>query len=112
MPFAGRDLACRRGERLVFEALDFDLPAGGALVLTGANGSGKSSLLRLMAGLTPPEAGTLTWNGAPVAEDRAAHHARLHFIGHADALKPPLTVAETLEFWAGLRGIGPDDDQL
>ncbi len=54
--FAGRDLACRRGERLVFAGLDFTLAAGGALVLTGRNGSGKSSLLRLMAGLTPPEA--------------------------------------------------------
>jgi heme exporter protein A len=102
--FTGSGLACRRGERRVFEALDFALPPGGALVLTGANGSGKSSLLRLMAGLTPPEAGVLAWDGVPVADDPAAHRARLHFIGHADALKPVLTVAETLAFWAGMRG--------
>jgi heme exporter protein A len=49
-PFAGRDLACRRGERMVFARLDFSLEPGGLLVLRGANGSGKSSLLRLMAG--------------------------------------------------------------
>ncbi len=104
--FAGLGLACRRGERLVFAGLDFALPPGGALLLTGPNGSGKSSLLRLMAGLTRPEAGYLAWNGAPIAEDPAAHRARLHFIGHQDALKPVLTVAETLAFWAGMRGGG------
>lgn len=104
--FAGRGLACRRGERLVFEGLDFLLPPGGALILRGANGSGKSSLLRLMAGLTPPEAGILAWDGVPVSDDPALHRARLHFIGHADALKPALTAAETLAFWAGMRGDG------
>jgi heme exporter protein A len=104
--FAGRSLACRRGEQPVFERLDFDLPPGGALILRGPNGSGKSSLLRLMAGLTPPAAGTLAWDGVPVADDPGAHRARLHFIGHADALKLALTVSETLTFWAGMRGGG------
>jgi heme exporter protein A len=104
--FAGRGLACRRGERLVFGGLSFRVPPGGALVLTGPNGSGKSSLLRLLAGLTPPEAGILAWDGAPVREDPAAHRARLQFIGHQDAVKPALTVAETLAFWAGMRGGG------
>ena len=104
--FAGRNLACRRGERLVFAGLDFALPPGGVLVLTGPNGSGKSSLLRVMAGLTPPEAGELDWDGVALGEDPAAHRARLHFIGHQDALKPVLTVAETLAFWAGMRGGG------
>ncbi len=104
--FCGRGLACRRGERLVFACLDFTLPAGGALVLTGRNGSGKSSLLRLMAGLTPASAGTLAWDGEAVDVDPAAHRARLHFVGHADALKPALTAAETLAFWAAMRGGG------
>jgi heme exporter protein A len=102
--FAARGLACRRGERMVFTGLDFDLSTGGALLLTGANGSGKSSLLRLMAGLTPPESGLLAWDGAAIGEDRAAHRARLHYVGHADALKPHLTVAETVAFWAAMRG--------
>lgn len=88
----------------MFAGLDFALKEGEALVLTGRNGSGKSSLLRLMAGLAVPEAGTLSWDGVPVADDPAAHRARLHFIGHADALKPALTVGETLAFWAGMRG--------
>jgi heme exporter protein A len=102
--FAGRGLACRRGERLVFAGLDFTVAPGGALALTGPNGSGKSSLLRVMAGLTPPEAGVLGWDGAAVREDPAAHRARLQLIGHHDAVKPVLTVAETLAFWAGMRG--------
>lgn len=101
--FAGRDLACRRGERLVFHGLDFMLPAAGALILVGPNGSGKSSLLRVMAGLTPPEAGTLSWDGTEVRADREAHRHRLHFIGHADALKPVLSAEEMLRFWASMR---------
>jgi heme exporter protein A len=106
--FEGRGLACRRGERLVFEQLDFQLVPGGAVLLTGPNGSGKSSLLRVMSGLTPPLAGALAWDGAAVAEDPGAHRARLHLIGHQDALKPVLTVAETLAFSAALRE-GPRD---
>lgn len=104
--FAGQGLACRRGERLIFRGLDFALPPGGALVLIGPNGSGKSSLLRLMAGLTPREAGILAWNGIDIREDAAAHRARLHFIGHSDALKPVLSAGESLAFWAKMRGTG------
>jgi len=104
--FAGVDLACRRGERLVFAGLSFTLAAGGALVLTGPNGSGKSSLLRLMAGLGRPEAGVLGWDGAPIGDDPTAHRARFHFIGHQEAVKPLLSVAENLAFWAGMRGGG------
>jgi heme exporter protein A len=107
-PFEGRGLVCRRGERLVFEALDFSVAPGGALLLTGPNGSGKSSLLRLMAGLTPPLAGALAWDRAAVAGDLGAHRARVHFIGHQDALKPVLTVAETLAFSAALREVSGD----
>ncbi len=101
--FAGTDLACIRGERLVFQGLGFALDAGQALVLGGANGSGKSSLLRLLAGLARPAAGDLTWDGAPVVDDPDAHRARLLYVGHADPLKPALTVAENLAFWAALR---------
>jgi heme exporter protein A len=96
------DLACRRGERLVFTGLSFRLPPGGALVLTGANGSGKTSLLRLLAGLVEPAAGRLAWGEEPVADDVAGHRARLHYVGHQDGVKPSLTPRETLVFWAAL----------
>jgi heme exporter protein A len=102
--FTGQGLACRRGERRVFSKLDFELPAGGALLIAGPNGSGKTSLLRLMAGLARPEQGELRWNGESVAKDPAAHRARLHFIGHRPAVKPMLTVEENLGFWARMHG--------
>jgi heme exporter protein A len=90
----------------VFAGLSFDLVAGDALVLRGPNGSGKSSLLRLLAGFLRPAAGMLAWAGAPVVDDLAAHRARLHHVGHADAVKGPLTVEENLAFAAALSG-GP-----
>ena len=98
------ELACRRGARLVFAGVSFRLPAGGALVLTGANGSGKSSMLRLVGGLLAPAAGRLLWGAVAVAADLAGHHARLHYVGHQDAVKPAMTARETLAFWASLRG--------
>jgi len=101
--FTGCELACIRGERSVFARLAFHVKAGGALVLTGPNGSGKSSLLRLMAGLMRPAAGMLAWDGSNVCDNPEAHHARLHYVGHADAIKPALTVGENLGFWARYR---------
>jgi heme exporter protein A len=100
----GEGLACRRGGRLVFTGLDCRLSAGGALVLTGSNGSGKSSLLRVLATLLEPTAGRLAWAGAPLARDPAPYRAMLHYLGHLDATKPALTPRETLEFWAALHG--------
>jgi heme exporter protein A len=102
--FAGHGLACRRGERLVFANLAFALRPGDAMLLIGPNGSGKSSLLRVLAGLLPPLSGTLTWDGVGIADDPAAHRARLHLVGHQDAVKPVLSVLETVTFWGGLRG--------
>jgi heme exporter protein A len=110
--FAGEALTCLRGERLVFEKLSFRARPGEALLLTGPNGSGKSSLLRLMAGLLPPAAGRLLWGEDAIADDPEAHRARLHYVGHLDALKPALTVAENLSFYAALRGVPADDAAL
>jgi heme exporter protein A len=97
-------LGCWRGERAVFADLDFVLAPGGALLLTGPNGAGKSSLLRLVAGLIPPFAGQLLFAGQDALADRAAHARRLRYLGHADALKPALTVRENLAFYARLWG--------
>ncbi len=101
---AGHALACRRGGRLVFRHVDLRVAPGDLLVLRGANGAGKSSLLRLIAGLLGRADGTLVWDGADVDADPVAHRARLHFVGHADALKPTLTLGEHLVFHAALRG--------
>lgn len=104
--FTGTDLVCYRGERTVFRGLAFDIGDGEAVMLRGANGSGKSSLLRLMAGLGRPWSGVIGWQGQSIADDPEAHNARLHYIGHHDPVKPVLTVAENLSFWAALRSQG------
>ncbi|MCZ6481767.1 MAG: heme ABC exporter ATP-binding protein CcmA [Alphaproteobacteria bacterium] len=104
--FAGHGLECARSERIVFAGLDFAVESGAVLILTGPNGVGKSSLLRLMAGLLEPAAGRITWDGAPMADDPEAHGARLDYLGHLDGVKGLLTVAENLRFWTGLGG-GP-----
>ncbi len=109
--FSGNNLVCVRGERTVFAGLDFTIEEGGALVLIGHNGSGKSSLLRLMSGLLKPAAGTLTWDGEETGDDPEAHGGRLHYVGHHDAVKPVLSVAENVSFWASLRNGGGDAAQ-
>jgi heme exporter protein A len=106
--FSGHSITCFRGERFVFEALEFSVESGEALVLTGPNGSGKSSLIRIMAGLLSAVDGRIDWNGDPVAETPEDHRARLHYVGYQDAIKPVMTVRENLALWAGLRG--PLDD--
>jgi heme exporter protein A len=98
-------LACRRGNRLVFAGLDCRLSAGGALVLTGSNGSGKSSLLRILTTLLAPASGQLLWRGAPVAADIAGYRSAVHYVGHLDGTKPALTPREMLGFWAALSGL-------
>jgi heme exporter protein A len=105
----GQAPACRRGGRLVFRDVDLRARRGDLVVLRGANGTGKSSLLRVLAGLLGPAGGTLAWDGEDVARDPAAHRARLHFVGHNDALKPTLTLGEHIAFHAALRG-APDGD--
>jgi len=92
----------------VFGGLSFALAPGEVLVLRGPNGSGKSSLLRLLAGFLPPAGGQLAWGGAALAADAAAHRRRLHYIGHADALKGALSARENLSFAAALGGAPRD----
>ena len=105
-----RGLACFRGERVVFAGVSFRAEPGAALLLTGANGAGKSSLLRLLAGLLRPAAGALLWGGEDALADRAGHARRLRFVSPQDALKPALTPRESLRFAARLHGGGGDPD--
>ncbi len=102
--FEARELAGERGGRIVFAAVSFALAPGAALLLTGPNGAGKTSLLRVLAGLGRIADGMLLWDGQPALEDRIAHASRLALVGHQDALKPALTVAETLHHEARIIG--------
>ena len=107
--FRGTTLDCIRGDRKVFEGLSFAVTAGEVLVLSGTNGSGKSSLLRVMAGLLRPAAGRILHSGAEIRDDPDAHRADLHYVGHQDAIKPALSVAENVTFWAALHGKRNDE---
>ncbi|MCS0495158.1 heme ABC exporter ATP-binding protein CcmA [Ancylobacter sp. MQZ15Z-1] len=101
MRLVAEGLSCRRGARLLFEGLDLDLPAGRALVVTGPNGTGKSSLLRLLAGLASPAAGTVRLEGAAEPDDFGTE---VHYLGHLDAQKASLTARESLGFWRAMLG--------
>jgi heme exporter protein A len=101
MQLTGDKLACSRGGREVFAGLSFSLSGGEALVVTGRNGAGKSSLLRMIAGLICVSAGRLDLTGG---EDDATLPEQAHYLGHQDALKPSLSVGENLRFWAEFLG--------
>lgn len=103
MRLAAQDIACERGGRLIFDALSFVVEQGELLELRGANGSGKSSLLRLIAGLNHTTSGTLVLEGARI-DTRIAELT--HYIGHAEASKPALTLRQNLDFWAKYLGNG------
>jgi heme exporter protein A len=93
----GRELAIWRSERCLFEGLDFSLQRTQLALVIGANGAGKTSLLRVLAGLASPTAGEVTWDGTPVQSLAADHRAQVAYRGHLDGLKRDLTVVENLK---------------
>ena len=103
MRLSAVDLGCRRGGREVFAGLSFSVASGEVLLITGRNGAGKSSLLRAILGLVRLAQGRLSIEGG---EPEATLAEQAHYLGHQDALKPSLSVAENLRFWAGFFGAG------
>lgn len=98
------NLTCIRGERLLFTAISFDLTAGEVLVVTGANGSGKTSLLRIVCGLLEAAGGEIRWNGTSTRALGDDYFAQLAYVGHLNGLKDDLTAVENLRIWAGVSG--------
>ena len=97
-------LAARRGFSRLFDGLSFRVGAGEALVVTGANGTGKTTLLRMLAGLTAPEAGEIRWQGKRVDTFAPELRAAAAFSGHLPALKDGLTAQENLASLVALEG--------
>jgi len=95
------NIACIRGETKIFNHLGFCLQGGALLLLKGPNGSGKTSLLKILCGLLPAECGQVLWNGEPI-ENNDSFKRDLMMIGHKSAVKSDLTVQENLQFWARL----------
>jgi len=92
-----------RGERHVLRGVHFALAGGTCLEVAGANGAGKTSLLRTLCGLIYPEEGRVLWNGADVRRDLPAFHCVLAYLGHEPPLKADLTARENLRYWIGVR---------
>jgi heme exporter protein A len=101
MRLSGRGVRCVRGGREVFSDLDFEASSGEALAVTGPNGSGKTSLLRLIAGLLTIAGGSVDLEGG---ESELTLPEQAHYLGHRDALKPALSVLENLTFWRDFLG--------
>lgn len=102
-----RGLSCVRNERALFCDLSFSVGTGQVLQVEGPNGSGKTSLLRILCGLSLPESGVVRWDGAPVQEVRDKYGQALAYVGHRHGVKGELTTAENLEFGHALTGGRP-----
>jgi heme exporter protein A len=106
------DLECLRGTRRLFAGLSFRVEGGECLQVQGSNGSGKTSLLRILCGLARPERGTVRWKGEPIGALGDDFRAELAFCGHANALKEDLTPAENLRASAALSGAPAGEDAV
>jgi heme exporter protein A len=99
-----KELECERGGRALFQSLSFILKEGEALRVAGANGSGKTSLLRILCGLLPPSAGEVLWKGSPIRRLKEDYARELVYLGHAPAVKDDLSAAENLAIACRLAG--------
>lgn len=97
-------ITCVRGDRTLFEELNLEIKPGSILRISGDNGSGKSSLLRILCGLLTPHAGKVFWGSNPITEDRDQFHGELIYLGHIPALKADFSAIENLMSLALLGG--------
>ncbi len=104
-----QQLAAQRGSAVLFADVDFSLPNGETLVVTGANGTGKTTLLRIVSGLSHAAHGALKWRGTAVAPFDAELRASVLYVGHATALKDDFTAEENLRALASLHGAPAND---
>ncbi len=102
--FSAHDLVCERGERLLFKNLGFDLGQGEALLVGGGNGRGKTSLLRILCGLSAPAAGMVCWRGEPISRMHEQYAREMAYLGHANGIKDDLSPIENLRIAAALNG--------
>jgi heme exporter protein A len=101
---SAHELACERGERLLFRDLGFELERGQALLVRGGNGRGKTSLLRILCGLSAPVAGVVRWRGEPISQAHEQYGREMAYLGHANGIKDDLTPVENLRLAAALGG--------
>jgi len=108
-PLRAAGLECIRGDRLLFSGLNLNLSPSQLLQVEGANGAGKTSLLRVLAGLSRPAEGEVLWRGLDIQHNRAAYFTEMVYMGHAPGLKAELSPLENLKVSTALRE-GPADE--
>jgi heme exporter protein A len=108
----GANLGCERGGRRLFRALSLSLAAGDVLRIAGANGRGKTSLVRILCGLLAPQEGEVRWQGEPISQLREEYSRQLVYLGHAPAVKDELTAAENLSIACRLAGNARDHGEI
>ena len=108
----GHDLECTRGDRVLFSGLHLRADTGQGLHVGGENGSGKTSLLRILCGLLVPNAGQVSWNGMPIRRQREDYGSNLVYVGHVNSVKDDLSAAENLHFGAALAGRPVDPQRI
>ncbi len=106
MTLRAENLSCIRQDRLIFQKLSFSVEPGSVLWIKGKNGAGKSSLLRMIAGLLKPFSGHVYWQEKDVRKEPDGYTGCFQYIGHQDALKPVMSVEENIRFWNRLAGQG------
>lgn len=106
-----RNLECVRGDRVLFSQTGFTLATGCLLQVEGTNGSGKTSLLRILAGLSRPSEGAVLWRGQPISEYAVDYQAEMAYLGHALGVKADLTALENLLWFLPLCGIRLDETE-
>lgn len=97
------NLTCIRGENIIFQNLGFTVGAQTAVMVVGPNGSGKTSLLKMIAGLIPPMEGEISWFDHPIKNIPREYNRDMLYIGHKNAIKPELTVEDNIFLWSQLR---------
>ena len=102
-----QQLACERGRKRLFSGLNFEVQPGQCLQVHGANGAGKTSLLRIVCGLADAAHGRVCWDGADTRLDPGAFRAELVYLGHAPGLKDELSAAENLDYQSRIDGCAP-----
>ena len=106
---SANELVCERGERVLFRNLGFELGEGEALLVGGGNGRGKTSLLRILCGLSAPVAGVVRWRGEPIGRTYERYTREMTYLGHANGIKDDLSPMENLKITAALNGRELDD---
>lgn len=105
-------LFCERGDRQLLNGLSFSLESGQLLHIRGANGAGKTSLLRIIAGLLLPTEGDVLWSGKPIKQQREEYHQDLLYLGHLDGVKGDLTAIENLRIDSQLQAANATDEEM